>query len=167
MLSQAQIQRVWEGMLLAEMRALYYADLAVRSNARQRYATWATVVASSAALASVVTQVPEGYGWIRPALALATALLSGYALAMQVQKRAVDASDLHYRWNLLAQEYGAIWENVYAEDGPERLRAADATAAEISEASHQLPYKKRLMAKWQEHVEAAWRQRVTSHRAAA
>ncbi|MBI3770600.1 MAG: hypothetical protein HY271_19190 [Deltaproteobacteria bacterium] len=159
MLSQAQIQRVWEGMLLAEMRALYFADLATQYNARQRHATWTTLVASSAAFASIIAHVPPEYGWIRVAATFFTAVLSGYSLAMQVQRRAVEASDLHYRWNQVGREYSAIWENVEASDAFERLQKADTAVAELSKVSLQLPYRKSLMEKWQRHVEAEWKQR--------
>ena len=39
MLSEAQIKRVWEGMLGAEIRASYFAELVERANKEQRLLT--------------------------------------------------------------------------------------------------------------------------------
>jgi hypothetical protein len=125
MLSEAQQQRVWEGMLSSEIRANYFADLSGQYYSRQRWATWASLVFSSGALASLLASLPERYIWIRPALILPTTLLSAYSVAMQNQKFAVDSSDLHARWNRLAKEYEAIWEDVYSDDALQRLSVLD------------------------------------------
>ena len=168
MLSQAQIQRVWEGMLAAEIRALYFADLAARYNARQAKATWATLVLSSGAVVSLLAALPEEYAlWVRLALTVTTVIVSAYSLAAQIQKRALEASDLHERWHRVAAEYQAIWENVGALDAFERLQKVDNTVAELSTASHQIPYRERLMRKWQVRVQAEWKQRTAPERRAA
>ncbi|MGH9661894.1 MAG: hypothetical protein ACRD96_25320, partial [Bryobacteraceae bacterium] len=52
MLSDAQIKRLWENMLSAEIRANYFAELAERFSRRQRYATWGVLFLSSGAFAS-------------------------------------------------------------------------------------------------------------------
>lgn len=113
MLSEAQQIRVWEGMLGAETRANYFAELSSRYMQKQRLATWATLLFSSGAVASLLANVPSEW---KLALAIATTAVSLYSVVMQNQKLAVDASDLHARWNRLAKEYGRVWENVYAGD---------------------------------------------------
>lgn len=160
MLNQAQIQRVWEGMLLAEMRALYFADLANRYNALQRNVTLAVLGVTSGAAASMVAELPEGLAWISKALTFMAALLSYYLFAMQNQKRAQEATDLHYRWSQLAAEYESTWENVHADDALQRLDKADATAIELSKAGLHLPNRTKLVKKWQDVVEANWAART-------
>lgn len=160
MLSDAQIQRVWEEMLSAEFRELYYADLATEYATKQRRATWATLILSSSAFASVIADLPAQLAIVRPVLALATAVLSGYSLAMQTQKRTVDASDLALRWSKIAHEYGAIWENVFADDAAAKLQRVDAATVEASKAGHQLPHQPKRIAKWQDRVEAKWAART-------
>src|SRR6266404_7853807 len=109
-MTDLQVQRLWEGMLLSEMRSLYFADLAARYNAHQRYATWAIMVATSGTFAALVAPLHDQFGWLPPLLAFGATALSYYLVATQNQRRAVDASELHYKWAQLAAEYQAIWD---------------------------------------------------------
>jgi hypothetical protein len=152
MLSEVQRQRVWEGMLGAEIRANYFADLSGRLHTRQRAAIWATLVLSSGAAASVIASLPADYSWVRVVLTVGTAAISAYSVVMQNQKFAVDAAELHLRWNRLMREYEQIWEDVYAEDAAARLNSLDERAAEISKTGVAFGYNKRTMLKWERHV---------------
>ena len=152
MLSETQQKRVWEGMLEAEIRANYFADHSSHLHSRQRLATWATLLLSSGAAVSVLASLPADYSWIRIVLTFATAGISAYSVAMQNQKFAVDAAELHLRWNRLAKDYENIWENVYADDAEDRLRVLDERASEISKAATPFGYRKRAMLRWEEHV---------------
>jgi outer membrane murein-binding lipoprotein Lpp len=154
MLSEAQQQRVWEGMLSAEIRANYFADFAGRFYSRQRWATWASLVFSSVALVSLLASLPEQYVWIRPALVLPTALLSAYSVAMQNQKFAADSADLHARWNRLAKDYEAIWEDIYADDALECLNALEDRTTDLSKAGAFFKYDKSRILKWEKYVVA-------------
>lgn len=162
MLSDAQLQRVWEEMLSSQMRALYYADLATKYNGQHRLATWATLVFSSGAAATLLAGLPSGFSWVSLACALVAAVLSGYSLAMQVQKRAVEASDLYYRWDKLAKMYERLWENWTSDDAGSLLEQAEERSGEVSKASHQLPHRKALLEKWENHVVAMWKQRAAA-----
>jgi hypothetical protein len=151
-LSDAQQKRAWEGMLSAEIRANYFAEYSGRLNTRQRRATWGSLVLSSGAAASVLANLPESLVWIRVALTLATAGLSAYTLVMQHQKFATDALDLHARWNRLAKDFEALWDNVYTDNAQERLRDLEERASEISKAGAVFRYDKRRMLAWENHV---------------
>ena len=153
MLSEAQQKRVWEGMLSSEIRSNYFAELSGQYLLKQRAATWLTLLFSSGAVVSIVADLSEDLKWIRVVLALFAAGLSAYSVVMQNQKFAVDASDLHARWNKLAKDYEALWENVYAEDAEERLRALDERATDLSKSGSGFRYSQRRMLRWQEHVE--------------
>ena len=154
MLSEAQQKRVWEGMLGAEIRANYFADLSARLQGRQRAAIWIALVLSSGAVVSVVASLPSEYGWIRIALTVAAAGVNAYSVVKQNQKFAVDASDLHARWNRLAKDYESVWENVYASDAPVRLSTLEERNIELSKAGSGFKYDKRRMLKWETHVVA-------------
>ena len=52
MLSEAQQRRVWEGMLSAEIRANYFAELSGKYHRRQRVVTWVILFLSSGAAAT-------------------------------------------------------------------------------------------------------------------
>ena len=89
----------------------------------------------------------------RPFCAIAAAALSGYSVAMQNQKFAVDSADLHARWNRLAKEFESIWENVYADDASEHLNALDDRAIDLSKAAASgIKYDERRLLRWEEHV---------------
>jgi hypothetical protein len=60
-LSEAQIKRVWEGMLGSEDRANYFADLVWRYNPEQKLLTWATLFFSSGALVTILATFPAEY----------------------------------------------------------------------------------------------------------
>jgi hypothetical protein len=153
MLSDLQQKRVWEGWLSAEIRANYFADLSGRYHRRQRLTTWAILVCSSGAAGALVAGLPSHYAWAAPALSLLTAGLSGYALAVQHQKSAVDAADLHFRWNSLANAYARLWDDVYSAEAPATLTTLESTGAELSKAGTAFPVLVRRLLKWQEHVE--------------
>ena len=155
MLSEHQQKRVWEGLLSAEIRANYFAELSGRYRREQRFTTWAIVLLSSGAVATFVyAGLPARFAaWLRPALAVLTAAGSLYLLVARNHERAIDSASLHERWNRMAGKYETLWENVYAEDAQERLRQFDEECAELSTAATGFPYKKRTMLKWQDHVE--------------
>src|SRR5437870_2685433 len=150
MLSEAQITRVWEGMLAAEIRSLYFADLSARYYRNQRLATWGSLMLSSGAAVSILANLPADLVWLRPMFAISAATLSGYTVAMQNQKSAIDSADLHARWNRLSKGYESIWENVYADDAAERLAALDERAADLSKAGCAFGNDEKSMLRWEE-----------------
>ncbi len=151
MLSEAQITRVWEGMLEGEMRALYFGELVEKYQAKQRWATMITLVASSAAFASfVIGSIPAE---VRPILTLLASAVSAYTLVAQNSRRAIDASDLHARWGRLAMEYQALWENVHADDAADRLRSITDREWDASKASTSFPNDVKSLSRWQAYVQ--------------
>lgn len=152
MLSELQRKRVWEAWFEGEVRANYFADLSGRYRWRQRTATWLTLVFSSGAFGALLAQLPPQYGWAPTVLAALAAAVSLWSLVAQNQQSAVDAADLHHRWNRLAADYQRLWDDMYAEDAAARLRALDERAAELSKAGTAFPVRERLIAKWHRHV---------------
>jgi hypothetical protein len=152
MLTPIQQKQVWEGILGAEIRANYFADLSGQYAWKQRAATWLTLFFSSGAAASILANISENFAWIRPVLAISTAAISLYSVVMQNQKFAVDASDLHSRWNRLANDYQRLWDGMYSEDAVSRLDALLAREEELSKAGTTFPNRERLMEKWETHV---------------
>lgn len=154
MLSQLQQKNVWENWLSSEMRANYFADMANRYQSRQRALTWFTLLFSSGAALAIVTEwAPQGFEWIQAVLALLTAAASFLSLVEQNQKRAMECSDLHFRWNRLASEYEALWDDMYADDAELKLKLLTEKIAELSRSGTAFPYKERVMLKWQEYVQ--------------
>lgn len=83
MVTEVQRKQVWEGMLGAEIRANYFADLSSRYARKQRMATWATLAFSSGAVTALIATWPV---YVPITLAAITAGISAYSVVMQNQK---------------------------------------------------------------------------------
>ena len=139
-------------MLGEEIRAYYFADLSGRYARKQRLSTWCTLLSSSGAAASVLANLPEEWGWTRSALTILTAAISLYSIVMQNQKFAVDSSDLHARWNRLANDYQRLWNDMYSETAPGTLDALIVREEDLSKAGTAFPNKTKLMSRWEDYV---------------
>jgi hypothetical protein len=151
MLNEIQRKRLWEDLLLAEARAYYFGDLATRYHRAQQILTCITLILSSGAMVTAVAAI--GYTWIAPLLALAASGLTFYSLVAQNHKREADAADLHMRWSRLARSYERLWEDMYAADALTRLNALEDSDPDLSKPAFGLPWDRKRMRRWQEHVE--------------
>ena len=149
-LSVLQQQDVWEGWITSEMRANYFAELGQSFDRQQKICNWLTTVTSSGAFVTAVSGLGHGYV---VGLTLIAALLSAFLLVQQNQKRVTDCLDLHFRWNRLAGEYNALWNDMYSDDAPTKLSMLAEKATELSKSSAAFPIRKKMMLKWQKHVE--------------
>lgn len=70
MLNEAQITRVWEGMLAAETRSLYFGDLISRYTRQKQWITGTSFFLASGAAATIISKSPA---WIPLILALIVA----------------------------------------------------------------------------------------------
>jgi hypothetical protein len=152
MLSEAQIERVWQGMLGAEIRANYFAELTERYNRRQRLATWGTLFMSSGALATILIQLPSQWAWVRATFAAIATALSLYSVVRQNSKLAVDAADLYAGWNNLSSEYEKLWEDITVDDAIGILNVLTDQGSELSKSATAFPNDERRMLKWENHV---------------
>jgi hypothetical protein len=153
MLSEFQQKEVWEEWIASEVRSLYYADLSGHYLRFQSALTWSTIFLASGATAAVISDwIPKEYGWIKPTLTALTAGISYLTLVMQNQKRHTDCADLHFKWNRLAAEYKALWNDMYSEDAPSKLARLSEKAAEISKSGLSIGNKEKIMLKWENHV---------------
>lgn len=150
MLSELQRKDVWEGWIGGEIRANYFADMGGRFQSQQKALTWMTLLFSSGAAATFIADwLPQ---WVKGVLMLLTAGISFLMLLQQNQKRVTECADLHFRWSRLANQYKALWDDMYAPDAPERLHALEDKEAELSKSSMAIPNNERAMLKWQDYV---------------
>jgi hypothetical protein len=154
MLSEIQQKGVWEGWIGSEIRANYFAEMCGRYRVEQKVLTWMILVFSSGAAASFIKDlVPPDMQWVKPTLALLTAGISVFALLQQNQNRVIECSDLHFRWGKLANEYKALWDNMYSLDALNTLRGLEEKEAELSKSGTAIRNNKRAMLKWQDYVQ--------------
>jgi hypothetical protein len=150
MLSELQRKDVWEGWIGGEISANYFADRCSYFQTEQKLLTLMTLLFSSGAAVTFITDwLPL---WVKPVLMLLTAAISLYLLLQQSQKRVTECADLHFRWNRLAGEYKALWDDMYSPDALERLRSLEEKEAELSQSSIAIPNNERAMLKWQDYV---------------
>jgi|ERR1700691_3120975 len=110
MLSELQRKDVWEGWIGGEISANYFADRCSYFQTEQKLLTLMTLLFSSGAAVTFITDwLPL---WVKPVLMLLTAAISLYLLLQQSQKRVTECADLHFRWNRLAGEYKALWDDI-------------------------------------------------------
>ena len=152
MLSEQQIKDVWDGWLGGEIRANYFADMGGRFQVEQKVLTFMTLLFSSGAAVTLMTTADWLPEWIKPTLVLLTAAISLYLVLQQNLKRVMECADLHVRWSRLSNEYKALWDDMYAPDALEKLRALEEREAELSKSSMAIPNKARAMLKWQNYV---------------
>jgi hypothetical protein len=121
------------------------------------------LIFSSGAAATLLSDwLPQSWGVIKPILALLTAAISLLLVVEENGQRRVDCSDLYFQWSRLASDYEALWDDMYSEDAPARLRTLDDRAAVLSQRGTTMPTRKRLLVKWQDYVEERHRVQTTA-----
>jgi hypothetical protein len=149
MLTDSQIERVWEKMLEAEVRSYYFGDLAARSTKCKQWITAALFFLSSGAAATLAARLPA---LLPIALSSIAAVLTGYSIAADLDKQAYRMSKLHADWNRIADEYDRLWSNWYASDAEAQFDEILKRARDASELGTDAPYDERLIEKWQDRV---------------
>jgi hypothetical protein len=118
MLNEYQIECVWESMLAAEARALYFADLASQYTRRKQIITGLTFFLSSGAAATVVGKSPL---WVPAVLALLSAAASAYSMAVGLDRKIGTMTKLHSAWSQIATAYDRLWNHAYEDDAETHL----------------------------------------------
>jgi hypothetical protein len=153
MLSSLQQKAVWEEWLSAEIRANYFAELAGHYQRKQRFITWATLAFSSGAFATLISDwLPAKFRWIRPAAAFVIVALSIWSLTAKNERNAIECSDLHFKWNVLAGKFERLWDDMYSESAPDTLINLQERSAEISKSCTTFPNNRKRMLKWEQYV---------------
>lgn len=149
MLPDIQQKDVWDGWLGAEVRAHYFAELCHSYSRMQRWITWGILALSSGAFVAVLSGLPN---WLRLALTLVTAGVSLWSLVENNPKTATECSDVNFRWNKLALDYKALWDDMYSADAPKRLADLLLRDAELSKTCNPLPNRTEDLRKWQRYI---------------
>ena|SRR5437660_4112244 len=153
MLSDFQINDLWEQWISAETRSLYFAEMGRRYNLLHSFLMWATLLLASGATATLISDwVSPKYAWIRPLLTSLAAALSLASVVMQNPKKFADCSDLHYKWNKLAVEYKALWDKTYSPEAEATLSRLNDKGTELSRAGTWIANKRKMMLRWENHV---------------
>ncbi len=150
MLNEFQTSRVWENMLSAETRALYFADLATRYTRRKQLITGVSFFLSSAAAASLIGKLPQ----LVPLLASGfVAVLAAYSMAVGLDRKISTMVKLHSAWNSISTEYQRLWNHPETDDAETQLHAIFKRESEPSElAATEAPNDPELLGQWEDRV---------------
>jgi hypothetical protein len=150
MLTNDQIRSVWEHLIAAETRALYFADLTTRTTRRKQLITALTFLLSSGAVATLVAKMPPSVAIVQ---ALIAAVLSAYSMAANLDGRIATLAKLHASWGQLAVAYDRLWQHTADADAEEQLyRLMDREEEPSTVAATSAPYDVRLLELWEGRV---------------
>jgi hypothetical protein len=150
MLNESQVNRVWENMLSAETRALYFGDLGRRYSLQKQWMTGLSFFLSSGAAATVIAKAPT---WVPALLAILSAGMMAYAMAINLDRLVATTVKLHCMWRDIATSYDRLWNHAYDDDAEEQLNEIISRETEPSElAVTEAPNDQKLLRKWEDHV---------------
>src|SRR5437773_2086236 len=101
-MTESQANRVWELMVEAEVRALYFGDVASRYTKRRQIITGLSLLLSSGAAATIVAQAPSAVPLV---MAAVTAFLSAYQISVGLDRKIAALVKLHGAWHSLQSSY--------------------------------------------------------------
>jgi hypothetical protein len=150
MLNEHQITGVWEHMLAAETRALYFGDLATSYTRRKQWITGGSFFLQSGVVAALVAQAPA---WVPLALAVVGTAASAYAMAVNLDGQVATMARLYAAWHAIALQYEQLWSHVWADDAEDQFhrildRERDPSELAVSAAPHDAP----RLSKWEDRV---------------
>jgi hypothetical protein len=149
-LTEHQITRLWENLVAAETRALYFADLAATYTRRKQGITGTSFFLSSGAAAVILARAPA---WVPLGLALAVAALQAYVMALNLDAKIAALAKLYSAWHVIATDYDQLWSHTWAEDAEDQFNRIVAREREPSElAIATAPNDESRLAKWQHRI---------------
>ncbi len=150
MLNEFQARRVWENMLAAEARSLYFADLASSYTRRKQLITGVSFFLSSGAAATLLGKLPS---WIPLTLSTVVALTNAYSMAVSLDKKIATMVKLHSAWSQISIEYDRLWNHQSEEEAEAQLERIVRQEKEPSElAATEAPNDRNRLGKWQDRV---------------
>jgi hypothetical protein len=150
-----QTNHVWEEKVQAEVRSLYFAELASSFTWRKQLISGATFFFSSGAAATVIAKLPL---WVPTVLAVCSAIAAAYSMAIELDKRITTLAELHCQWNQLSMDYDSLWNRWYEDNAEEILQLLSRRANEASGLGVKMPFNEKIVDKWMERVYARVRQ---------
>src|SRR3954452_9983603 len=150
MLSEDQVAEIWDEMIAAEVRSLYFGDLGARYTKTKQIISGMSFFLSSAAAATIVAKSPSIIPIILSAL---TALATAYSIAVGLDKKATTMAKLYSTWSQIESDCRTLWSHWYEDDAGNAFNDIMSRVRQASElAITDAPYHKDLVKKWQTYV---------------
>jgi hypothetical protein len=149
-LTEQQTGDVWREWIESEVRSLYFGDLASLYTRQKQWITGASFFLSSGAAAILVAKLPTTVPIVLSAL---VALMTAYAVAVNLASKIRTMAKLHYAWNQIGNDYERLWNHTYSDEAEAELIDLKRRASEISElATTDAPNDPKRMERWEDHV---------------
>lgn len=150
MLNELEVTRVWDNLLAAEARSLYFGDLAARYTNTKQIITGVSFFCSSGAAAALIGKLPPQVAII---LSLIVAAATAYSIAVGLDRKVATMAKLLSSWKLIALDYEKLWNNVYSADAGVKLQEILKSEEEPADlATTEAPNDQKLLGKWQDRV---------------
>jgi hypothetical protein len=150
MLNEYQTNRVWDNMLAAETRALYFGDLASRYTLQKQWITGMSFLLSSGAVAAIIAKAPPS---VPAMLTLVVAAATAYSMATNMDGRMRTMAKLHSAWNQIAALYDHLSNHTDESDAEKQLANILEREREPSElAVLSAPNDEERLKKWERRV---------------
>jgi hypothetical protein len=109
-LTESQTDQIWDKMIFAEVRSLYFGELAARYTKRKQIIAGVSFFLSSGAAAALVAKMNSSVPLV---LSLLSAVLMAYSIAVSLDRKAAMMAKLHHSWNKLEADYCRLWNHWY------------------------------------------------------
>jgi hypothetical protein len=150
MLSQDQINHVWDSLLAAETRALYFSDLASTYARQKQWITGLSFFLSSGAAATLIGKLPAVVPIV---LSLVTAALTAYSIATGLDRKTSTMAKLASTWREIAAAYDRLWNHTYDIDAEKQLDEIIESERMPSDlAATDAPIDEKRLTRWQSRV---------------
>jgi ABC-type transport system involved in Fe-S cluster assembly fused permease/ATPase subunit len=136
--------------LAAEARALYFSDLAAMYSRRKQIITGVSFFLASGAAATLIARTPV---WVPTLLAVVTAILNAYSVAISLDRKVTTMVKLGSTWRQIATEYERLWNHTYEPNAEQEFdKIVEMESAPSDLAATDAPYDPKRIDRWQRHV---------------
>lgn len=150
MLTENQSNKVWEKLIAAETRSLYFGDLTALYTLQKQWITGISFCLASGAAATLAGGLPH---LVSEILASIVAILAAYSISVGLDRKATTMARLHCGWSEIASACDRLWDHTYEESAESAFEDITRKERELSEiATTEAPNDQGRMAKWQEQV---------------
>jgi hypothetical protein len=150
MLTEDQVAEVWDEMIAAEVRSLYFAELGTRYTRTKQIISGLSFFLSSGAAVTILAKLPSAIPIIMTAL---TALATAYSIAVGLDKKAATMAKLYSTWSQIESDCRILWNHWFQQDAESAFKDVMSRVRQASElAITDAPYDKELVNKWQNYV---------------
>jgi hypothetical protein len=149
-LTEDQVADLWDRRISAEVRSLYFADLANVLSTRKQWMTGISFFLSSGAAATLLAKQSA---WIAISLSIIVAMMAAYSFALNLDLKIKTFGKLHSSWSQLSTDYARLWNHTYDDGAEQELDELIRRELDLSElAATDAPNDEARLARWQNRV---------------